>query len=182
MNNDTNIKRFVMIALMSAIISVLSPLSIVIPISPVPISLATFAIYLTTYILGAKYGTISTLIYILLGMIGLPIFTAFTGGVAKIFGPTGGYIIGYIFLAIIAGVIIETNYDSIGVSFLGMIIGTIVLYLIGTMWLSFVAHMTFKEAILAGVAPFIPGDVVKMIIACIAGRKIRTVLIKAYFI
>ena len=87
---------------MSAVIMILSPFSITIPISPVPISLSTLTIYLASYILGSKYAAISTMLYVLLGIIGLPVFTGFTGGVAKVLGPTGGYIISYVFLAIIA--------------------------------------------------------------------------------
>ena len=81
---------------MAAVISIIAPISIVIPLSPVPISLGTFIILLNVFVLGGKYGTISTLIYILLGFIGLPVFTGWTGGVSKVLGPTGGYIIGYI--------------------------------------------------------------------------------------
>ena len=179
MDSVLGTKKCIVIALMSAIIAVLSPLSIVTPISIVPISLGLFAVYLTVYMLGAKYGVVSILIYILLGMVGAPVFTGFTGGIQKIFGPTGGYIIGYIFLGVIAGLIIERNYNSIHMCFLGMVLGTIALYLVGTLWLSYVAHLTIEDSILAGVIPFIPGDIVKMIIACISGKKIRSILIKA---
>ena len=182
MNSDRSIRKFIVIAFMSAIISVLSPFVIILPVSPVPISLATFAIYLTVYILGAKYGFVSTLIYILLGMVGVPVFTGFTGGAGKILGPTGGYIIGYLFLAIIAGLIIERDYNNTFLSFIGMAVGTIVLYIFGSVWLMITAHMTFWQAIVAGVVPFIIGDLIKMFIACIVGKKIRTTLIKARFL
>ena len=91
------INRIVSIALMTAVICVISPFAIAIPVSPVPISLATFAIYLTVIILGWEDGTISVLVYVLLGFAGAPVFTGFTGGAGKVLGPTGGYIIGYIF-------------------------------------------------------------------------------------
>ena len=82
-----------MTALMAAVTCILAPLSI--PIGPVPISFTNLAIYLSLYLLGWKRGTISYLIYLLIGLIGLPVFSGFTGGVGKLAGPTGGYIIGF---------------------------------------------------------------------------------------
>ena len=86
-------------AIMAAVMCVLGPLSI--PVGPVPISLLTLAIYLAAYVLGAKGTTLSVCIYILLGAVGLPVFSGAAGGLAKIAGPTGGYILGYLFLAFI---------------------------------------------------------------------------------
>ena len=175
-----SIKDIIIIALMAAVICVLSPFSITIPISPVPISLATLAIYLTMMILGGTKGTISVIIYVFLGFIGAPVFTGFSGGVGKVLGPTGGYIIGYIFLAIISGMFID-NFKYKWWQFFGMVVGTIVLYIFGTLWLAFETSMTFKEALLAGVIPFIPGDIVKMIIALYVGTKIKNVLNRGNF-
>ena len=86
-------------ALMTAVTCILAPLSI--PIGPVPISLTNLAIYISLYLLGWKRGTISYLIYLLIGLVGIPVFSGFTGGPAKLAGPTGGYIIGFIAMAII---------------------------------------------------------------------------------
>lgn len=179
---NSKTKKYLITALMAAVITILSPFSFMIPISPVPISLATFAIYLTTYILGAKYSAISTMIYVILGMVGLPVFTGFTGGIGKVLGPTGGYIISYVFLAIIAGLIIEKNYDNIVICFVGMFAGTIILYLVGTLWLAFVTNMTFRAALFAGVVPFIIGDIAKMIMACIIGNRVRNALVRANYL
>ena len=88
-------------ALMTAVTCILAPLSI--PIGPVPISLTNLAIYISLYLLGWKRGTISYLIYLLIGLVGIPVFSGFTGGPAKLAGPTGGYIIGFIVMAVIAG-------------------------------------------------------------------------------
>ena len=81
-------------ALMTAVTCILAPMSI--PIGPVPISFTNLAIYLSLYLLVWKKGTISYLIYLLIGLVGLPVFSGFTGGPAKLAGPTGGYIIGFI--------------------------------------------------------------------------------------
>lgn len=86
------IVEIVKIALMAAIISVLGPLSVPLPFTPVPVSFTIMAVYLTSYLLGSKTGTLSVIIYILVGLAGLPVFSGFTGGAAKLVGPTGGYI------------------------------------------------------------------------------------------
>lgn len=194
MNRSLKINRIVSIALMTAVICVLSPFAIAIPVSPVPISLATFAIYLTVIILGWEDGTISVLVYVLLGFAGAPVFTGFTGGAGKVLGPTGGFIIGYIFLAFIEGAFVEgarkaRPYEEVvGASYtsapilLGMVLGTIVLYVFGTLWLMRQAELTLVAALSAGVLPFIPGDIVKMIVALFAGTKIRSALVKSNLI
>ena len=92
-------------ALMTAVTCILAPLSV--PIGPVPISLTNFVIFLSLYLLGWKKGTLSLLVYLLLGLAGLPVFSGFAGGIAKLAGPTGGYIIGFIPMAIVAGIIID---------------------------------------------------------------------------
>ena len=118
-------------AVMAAVICVLGPISMAIPISPVPISLASMAVYLAVTVLGMKLGTLSCLIYLLLGLVGLPVFSGGSAGAAKLFGPTGGYLVGYLFLALIAGAFVgrytENKWKSIAFAALGMVLGTMVL-------------------------------------------------------
>ena len=102
-NQKIRTKQMVLIALMTAVTCVLGPLSIPLPFSPVPISLTNFAIFLAIFVLGMKSGTISFIIYLLLGAIGVPVFSSFRGGLQVLAGPTGGYLIGFIFLALIMG-------------------------------------------------------------------------------
>ena len=170
-------------AVMAAVICVLSPISLAIPVSPGPISLASMAIYLAVTVLGAKLGTLSCLIYLLLGLVGLPVFAGYTGGADKLFGPTGGYLIGYLFLALIAGAFVgrftENKWKNIAFAALGMVLGTVVLYILGTAWLAYSAGMDFQAALWAGVIPFIPGDLVKMVIAVLLGSVIRGRLLQA---
>ena len=99
-NQKIRTKQMVLIALMTAVTCVLGPLSIPLPFSPVPISLTNFAIFLAIFVLGMKSGTISFIIYLLLGAIGVPVFSSFRGGFQVLAGPTGGYLIGFIFLAL----------------------------------------------------------------------------------
>lgn len=174
-----NTKNLALIGLMSAVLCILGPMSLPIPISPVPISLGMLGVYLTVYILGMKKGTISICIYILLGIIGLPVFTAFGSGIGKVMGPTGGYLVGYIFIALIFGFFIDKWKTNQVLIFLGMILGTAVCYLLGTAWLAMQGGMSFSAALAAGVIPFIPGDLAKIIITMLVAAPVRKALWKA---
>ena len=176
-NKTLSIKNIAIIGVVTAIICVLGPLSI--QIGPVPISFTNLAIYLGLYILGTKRGTISYLVYLLLGLVGVPVFSAFTAGPQKLFGPTGGYLIGFIPLAIIAGVFIEKSGRKFVLSMVGMILGTAVCYVFGTVWLAFQAHYTFAQALAAGVTPFILGDLIKMVVVALIAPQIYKALLRA---
>ena len=164
------------VALSAAVICVLGPLSINIPVSPVPISLGILEIFLAVYVNGRLYGTLSCLIYLLIGFAGMPVFTNFTGGIAKLAGPTGGYMIGYIPLALIAGFFISKFEKKIPLHMLGMVLGTVVCYLFGTMWLKISLQMSFPAALMTGVVPYIPADLAKMAIAIGIGIPVRSAL------
>lgn len=161
----TKTMSITIIALMTAILCILSPISI--PISTVPISMGTFAVYLCAAILGPKNGVICVLIYILLGAVGLPVYAGGAAGVGIIAGPTGGYLIGFLLIAFFTGWFSYHFTKKLVMLFLGMIIGTLLCYLIGTAWLGFSLHLGVWEALMAGVMPFIPADILKMI-ACAA--------------
>lgn len=172
---NTKTYSLVSIALMAAVTCILAPLSI--PIGPVPISLTNFAIYISLYILDWKKGTISYLIYLLIGLVGCPVFSGFTGGIEKLAGPTGGYIIGFIPMAIIAGIAIN-KFQKKWVHFIGMIIGTVVCYAFGILWFCLQSGTPVIAALSICVFPFIPGDLIKMIIAIFVATKIREKLDK----
>ena len=172
-------KALALIAVMTAVTCVLAPLSL--PIGPVPISLTNLAIYFAIYILGTKRATISYVVYLVIGLVGVPVFSGFTGGPGKLFGPTGGYLIGFIFMALVAGIFIDKFEKKFLYSMLGMILGTVVCYALGTIWLAYQAQLDFKAALFAGVIPFIPGDLIKMIVAGIFGPQICKALNKAGF-
>ena len=173
-----NTKTLTLIGVMTAVICIMGPLSIQLPISPVPISLGTLAIYFVIYVLGMKKGTISCCIYLLIGFIVIPVFTGFTSGPAKLLGPTGGYLVGYIFMALICGFVVDKT-NNIFACFSGILLGTAVLYLFGTVWLAYQADMTFMAALAAGVLPFILGDLAKIVIAMIVGGQIKKRLRRA---
>lgn len=176
---NTKTKELTLTALMAAIICVLGPLSLPLPFSPVPISLTMIGIYLAVYAVGMWRGTVAFLVYLLLGLVGLPVFSGFTGGPAKLLGPTGGYLIGFIFTALISGFFIDRFWKKRLLSALGMILGIGVTYVFGTVWLAYVAGMTFGQALAAGVIPYVGFDLVKIVILMIVGPELKKVLIRA---
>lgn len=165
-----------MTAVMAAVTCVLAPMTI--PIGPVPISFTNLAIYLSLYILGWKRGTLSYLVYLLIGMAGVPVFSGFTGGLGKLVGPTGGYLAGFVIMAVIAGVCIDRVRNR-GIQLAAMAVGTVVCYAFGTAWFCFQSGQSVGAAVALCVLPFIPGDLVKMLIAMSVGPMIRTRLEKA---
>lgn len=174
-----SVKNIALTGLLSAVICVLSPFALHIPFSPVPISLGMLAIYFVISVAGMKLGTISVLIYILLGLAGVPVFTDFTAGPGKLLGPTGGYIIGYIFLALIGGFFTDRFGKRLPLCIPGLILGTCVCYLFGTLWLQYQLQITFFQALLQAVIPYIPVDLIKLILAVALGFQIRKRLMRA---
>ena len=171
-NQKIRTKQMVLIALMTAVTCVLGPLSIPLPFSPVPISLTNFAIFLAIFVLGMRSGTISFIIYLLLGAIGVPVFSSFRGGLQVLAGPTGGYLIGFIFLALIMGFALDHFDRKLVPTIIGMIIGMAVCYAFGTVWLAKLLSLSFKEGLMMGVIPYLAGDAAKIIIAAIVGPKL----------
>lgn len=171
--NFVSTRQLTLIGVMTAVTCILAPFSIPLPFTPVPISLTNLVLYITVFVLGMKFGCISYIIYLLLGAVGLPVFSAFTGGLGKLAGPTGGYLIGFIFLALIAGYFTEHFPGKLPLAVTGMVLGTIVSYIFGTVWLGHQMNLNFSAALTAGVIPYIPGDIIKIIIAAILGPKLK---------
>lgn len=169
-------KDLTKIGLMTAIICILAPISIPIPISPVPLTLCTFALYLSTYVLSPKQAISAIALYIFIGMIGIPVFSGYTAGLAKFAGPGGGYIIGYLFLVAITSYFVHKYPNSLGTQMTGAFLGTIVTYAIGTFWLARVTNASFLATLPMGAFVFLPLDIVKIILSCIVGRKVQTYL------
>lgn len=174
-----NTKRIALIGLMTAVICVLGPISFPLPISPVPVSLGILGVLLAVYLLGMKWGTVSCAIYLLVGLVGLPVFTGFSGGPGKLLGPTGGYLIGYIFLTLIAGFFITKWPSKLPMHLLGMVLGVAVCHLFGALWLGHLMKCSFLEALWMGSILYIPADLVKIAIALGLGGLIRRQLMKA---
>lgn len=157
-------------AVSAAVMCILGPMSIA--IGAVPISFTNLVIYLSVFVIGRKRTTISYIIYLMLGMFGLPVFSGYSGGFAKLAGPTGGYLIGFIFMAVICGYFWEKSHNKY-ITAVGMVIATAVAYIFGTAWFVVLMKCTWAYALGICVFPFIVFDIIKIIIACVAGPVIR---------
>ena len=181
MMRNINTKELVEIALFAAVLCVIAPFAVPVPVSPVPLSLATFIVYLAAVLLGAKQSAWCVLIYLLLGMVGLPVFSGFSGGIGVLFGPTGGYLIGYLPCVWIVGRMAEAKVFS-GRQFLkhvlAMFLGTLACYVFGTIWFLFVmgGSYTVAQAILVCVVPYLAFDFVKILVAAGITETIKKIL------
>lgn len=159
------------IGLMTAILAIFAPMSL--PIGPVPISITNFILFLMLYILGTKKTLMSYSIYLLLGIAGLPVFSGFSGGIFKFVGPTGGYLIGFYFLIILAGFVIDRKSNVKIYTIVAMGVGMFFCYLLGTVWLALSLNLSFWDALYAGVIPFFLADVVKIFLAALVGPQLK---------
>ena len=161
----------ILTSLCAAIIAVLA--QIIIPLPLIPITGQTLAIGLVVTILGLKHGTYAVLLYILLGAIGLPVFQSFTGGLGILFGPTGGYIIGFIPTALVIGFYLEKTRLTFTHALVANILGMLVTLAFGAVWLKYVAELSWTGALLSGVIPFLIVGVIKAILAAWVGVIVR---------
>jgi len=173
------IKKLTFIGLMTAVLCVTGPFALPIPFSPVPISLITLSLFLILYCIGTTGTFLCYFLYLLAGLVGLPVFTGFSGGIGKLLGPTGGYLIGLLLLIPIAGFFIHKKNIRAGFVFMGMLAGMAGCYLVGTAWLAWQMRIPFKNALVIGVFPFVIGDLLKLVIALLLGPQIRNRLKRA---
>lgn len=185
-----------MTAMMTAFTAICAVISVPLPFSPVPVSLATLAVLICGGLIGPKYGSLSQLVYLLLGAIGVPIFHNFTGGMGILLGPTGGFLFGYIFMAFVFGLLTEIVLKSKRTGFvkssptaatsqikltvfifLAAVIATITCYIPGLLWFMVVTGNGIGAAASMAVLPFIPVDLFKCIVAALLVRRLRPHLI-----
>ncbi len=162
--------KLVYSGLFAAIIGIMSQIAL--PVQPVPVNLGVMAVLLAGGFLGKKYGALSVLVYIALGIAGAPVFAGFRGGLAVMAGPTGGYIAGYVTVAFVTGLVCErTGKTSCIVMF--MLLSLIICYLLGTVWYCCVMKTGFLTAFALCVLPFVLGDVIKIVLAVMCIKKFR---------
>ena len=164
-------------AVMAAVLCVLGPLTV--PIGAVPIPLANFVICLSAWLLGPKFGTLSVAIYLVLGLVGIPVFSGYGAGLAKVAGPTGGYLVGYLLLAFIGGLFIEKSKGQPVVSAVGLILGDAACYVLGTAWFVFQMKCELGHALAVCVYPFLLLDLAKIVVSCVVGALLRKRLAQA---
>lgn len=177
------IHELTLTAIMAALLCILSPLAI--PLGAgVPISLATLAVMCAGALCGAKCGVLSVMTYILLGILGLPVFAGYSSGASIAFGMSGGYIFGYIPLALCTGLAgskirsSERDGKQYLILLTGMMAGTVILYFIGTVWFMKYTGTALSAALAACVLPFIPGDLIKMVLVCVLYTRLHPYLQK----
>ena len=159
-------------ALMTAVLCILAPISLPLPGSAVAFSLATFALYLMAYILKPKQALAAVGVYLLLGAAGLPVFSGYLAGVSRFAAPGGGYLMGYLLLVAVGGWFVQ-KYSRTSFQISGLLLGTLVMYLMGTWWLALSTGISFFAALPGGMFLFLPLDILKITLATYIGRKIK---------
>jgi biotin transport system substrate-specific component len=144
--------------------SLLAQVSVPLPFTPVPITLQTLGVLFLGAGLGARRGALSQLVYVAAGWAGLPVYAGGTGGAAHLFGPTGGYLLGFVVAAYLAGWLAERGYDRAARrSVLAMVLADLCIYAFGLPWLGF--YVGFGKVLLLGFVPFVVGDALKILLA-----------------
>lgn len=172
----TAVREIVYIGMFAAVLAVLSQISIPIP-SGVPITLQTFAAAMTGYVLAWKRGTASTFIYILLGAVGVPVFSGFRGGIQVLVNHTGGFIWGFIFMALFCGIGVMKKNKAVGIMY--GILGLAICHLLGVIQFAVVMKREVLSSFFLVSAPYLIKDIISVVFAYILGYEIRKALIKS---
>ncbi len=173
-------KNLVVCALMAAVICVCSAISV--PIGEVSITLAVLGVLLAAVMLGCRRGFVSVLVFILLGAVGLPVFSNMSGGIGVLVGPTGGYIYSYLLMALITGFAADkasklNNRTLAAFSVLAAcLVSVAVCYTLGTIQFMAVMRRGLADTLAVCVLPFIPFDIIKSVVASFVGLKLKAVL------
>lgn len=162
-------------ALVVAMNCVSAYIIIPLPFSLSPIALQTLIVNLTGYVLNAKQAFMTMLVYLLVGLAGVPVFTGGSAGPGKLFGPTGGYIIGFLFTAVFLAYFRGEKYSFKRYALLGCVIGIPLIYVFGVVQLKLITGMGWDKAIMTGALPFIPLDIVKCLAAAVIAGPINRI-------
>ncbi|WP_245742885.1 biotin transporter BioY [Desulfobacula phenolica] len=149
---------------------------IAIPIGPVPIVLQNMFVLLAAIILGPVWAVACVAIYLLIGLAGLPVFAGGTSGIGKLFGPTGGYLLGYLPAVFVTAGISKALGKRMSADMIAMVTGSLIVYGAGVFWLKIATAMTLEKAVAVGMFPFLIGDVLKIIAAAFIAKSLRPVI------
>ena len=174
MVTTSQLRMTVYASLMAALIAVGALISL--PIGPVPIVLQNMFVFLAGLLLGSRWGLASLTVYLLAGICGLPVFAGGSGGIGRIIGPTGGYLLGYLPVVFIIGRITETFGRRILIDSIAMVVGSVILYSCGVTWLKVLTGMSWMKSLAVGMVPFLPGDAVKIVAAAMIVKAVRPIL------
>ena len=140
-----------------------------IPFFPVPLTLQTLFVLLAGAVM-KRYAVIPVSLYVLLGALGLPVFHTGVAGFGILLGPTGGYLIGFIFASLVVGLAYE--HESVSIRITGLLAGTVIIYICGVAWLMYSLTIELWPAVISGVLPFIPGDGIKIYAAYMIAKRL----------
>lgn len=167
-------REMILVSLFAALTAVGAWISVPLPFTPVPVTLQVLFVLLAGALLGSFLGAFSQIIYVLLGTIGLPVFAQFRSGPAVLFGPTGGYLIGFIVAAFLVGLIIEKlPFSPIASTTIAIIAGVVTIYILGVLWFAYQQNLSLTAAFIGGMLPFVVADILKGIIAAIVILAVR---------
>ncbi len=158
-------------ALLCALLAVLSQIQI--PLPPVPVSLSLLAVHLCGALLGSRWGAAAVGCYVFLGAVGVPVYAGFSGGVSVLLGPTGGFLFGYILCAIVVGMLVNRLGFARRALMLSMASGTLLCYCAGAVWFILTTGSTLWGCLAACVLPFIPGDLLKILLAASLSMRLQ---------
>lgn len=164
---DQKLRDLLLIAGGALLVALFAQIRIPLPFTPVPLTGQTFAVLLVGAALGARRGFASLGLYLLSGLAGLPVFAGGAAGMTHLFGPTGGYLLGFVAAAYVIGWLAERGLErSLRTSLLPFALGTLIIYALGAGWLAL--YVGPQAALAKGVLPFLPGDLLKLVLAALA--------------
>lgn len=168
-----NKKKSLLISYTAVFVALIAAASwISLPIPPVPFTLQTMVVLLCAAVM-KRYAVIPVVLYLALGCLNLPVFHNGTAGLGVVLGPTGGYMLGFIFAVLVAGYLYESKRTIVHI--IGLILATMIILLCGTAWLAISTGMTLVAAFIAGAAPFIVGDIIKLLLAFYIARWVEKI-------
>lgn len=173
-----SLRGMILAALFAALTAVLAQIQIPLPFTPVPVSGQSFGPMLAGLVLGPRLGFMSQLVYLALGLVGAPVFSGGAAGPGQIVGPTGGYLVGFVLGAAVTGAVSRISLGPPAVRFgaAAVLGGVVTVYIIGVPWLAYSLGLPAREAIAAGVTPFLLGDLFKVTGASLLGRRLTGLL------
>lgn len=163
-------KAMIFAALFAALISAVAVVKIPLAFTPVPITLQTLFVLLSGAMLGPSYGALAMIIYLLLGAIGLPVFSGGSSGLGALLGPTGGFLFSFPIAAFVIGRLSSTKKIT-GLLF-AMLIGTLIIYIMGAIQGTIVTHLSLSAIFVGWILPFIIGDAIKLLLAAWIARSV----------
>lgn len=165
------LRSMILCALFAALTAVCAQIQV--PIGAVPVTMQLLPILLCAALMAKQYAALTTAVYMLMGLVGLPVFAGMAGGAAKLFGVTGGYIIGFLPCAFITALMIERLGRAWWIQAISMVVGVLVCYVFGTAWFMVTKGVGLWASLTMCVIPFLPGDAVKIALAVVLSLRLE---------